>query len=265
MNKRFTAAALGLALAFLVVGYFCYTSNDMKHAFYPATQAAEPYSQEIGFFYPVWALYFLKVFLVFGPGWGAIEAGLLCIVVALVCSERWGTPAWVSLIAPVLLLGVGYCHPFEALVLLGLTLVSQGHAGLGLMLLAFKPQLGFVPGLYVAWQHRREWRAFVPLALLVIGTTGLDLALTGRLWVIPFCHTIRDTPGLSWNASLWPALGWLSLLWLPIGAWALRSQRCEQRRLFIAYVLGLLLMPYWSALSLWPLVAMAGCWRDSTV
>jgi hypothetical protein len=259
-NKRLTAVALGTALAFLVVAYFYWGSNDMSYAFAPATRATEPYGPEGQFFYyPIWALYFLKGMLLLGVEWAAIGAGLMCIVAAWLCSEKWDTPPWITLIAPPLLLGIGYTHPFEALVLAGLTLGLQGHVGIALCLLMFKPSIGFMPGLYLALRHQK---GFTLPTLLVVGSTAVDFALTGRLWLIPFCETIKNTPGLAWNASLWPFFGWLSLLWLPIGLWILFSQRSEKRRLFIAYALGLLLCPYWGALSSWPLVAMVGCWRE---
>jgi len=93
---------------------------------------------------------------------------------------------------------------------------------------------------------------------LVASTTALDLALTGRLWVIPWYHALQGRAWSAWNASPWGVFGWLSLLWLPVGLWAISQQKDERGRLFVAYALGLLVSPYWAWHSLWPLVAMAG-------
>lgn len=267
MTRRFDAAALGIAIAFQVVSFFYWNSDDMVAILCPAVKTAEPYRIGNGFFYPIWTLHLLRIFC-HASHWTGVLAGTWSILVVLTCTEYWYVPAWVALISPPFLWGIGFCHPFEALTFLGLTLAvvywykNEWLVGIGLALMAFKPQLGFVPGLYIAWQHRREWRIFLPPILLILGTTCLDFVLTDRLWIIPFYRMTQSTVDLPWNSSLWDSFGWLSLLWLPIGIWALLAQKSERKRLFITYILGLLLMPYWAAYSLWPLIAMVGCWKN---
>lgn len=257
-RNRICAGALGVVMAVLIVGYF-WPLDDMTTSFCPNALAAKPYNA--GFLYPVWTLYLLKA-VCCTSRWAATLAGVWSVSVVLVCSGKWRTPAWMLLLAPPFLVGLFWGHPFEAFVFLGLTLVVRGHVGWGLALLAFKPQLGVVPGLYVAWTHRREWKTFAPLVLLIIAITGLDLVLMGRGWWLPFYQAIGPMADVSWNVSFWRVFRWLSLLWLPIGSWALFSQEGVRKRLFVAYLLGLLLMPYWAVYSLWPLVAMMGCWLN---
>lgn len=258
-QNRICAGVLGAVVALLAWGHF-WPHDDMTVVLCPAALAQRPYTA--GFLYPIWTLYLLRAFCCM-PRWSATLAAVWSVLVVLVCSGTWRTLTWVPLLAPPFLLGLVWGHPFEAVVFLGLTLIARGHAGWGLALLAFKPQLGLVPGLYVAWAHRREWKTFVPLAVLVIVTTSLDLALgEGRFWVVPFYRATSMVVNASWNMSLWQAFRWMSLLWLPIGGWALSSQGDVRRRLAMAYAIGLLLVPYWAAYSLWPLVAMAGCWIE---
>jgi hypothetical protein len=261
--KRLTAITPGVALALIValaIWVLPQGHDDFTQVLWPAARAREPYAPGCHFWYPAWSLYLLKCVAWLPPHVGLVLVWLCSLGLLLICCQRWGTPGLLVLCAPPFLWGMIWGEPFEALILVGLTLASTGREGLGLMLLMVKPQLGLVPGLVAL---ARKPRAALPAIAVAAGITALDWALTGRLWLIPYWQAMTAAEDFAlWNAGPWRVFGVFSLLWLPPGLWMLLSQKDEHRRLFVAYALGLLLSPYWAIYSLWPLVAMAGAWRE---
>lgn len=262
---RCNAVEYGIALG-LVVGLVILVSptgpNDYSAIFWTAGRVVDPYDQSVyqglGLFaYPIWNVVVLRFAALFPVRVGLACVYLVSVLAALVLAPRWGTPAWLVLLSPVFFKALIHAQPFEAFVFAGLTLIVIGRPGLGLCLLAFKPQIGFAPALLVILRKPRA--ALLPMVMALGATVG-ELFLTGRLWVFPWLQALRHIPGVYWNDSLWGGLGIFSLLWIPMGLWLLDGDL--RRELWVATAIGILCMPYWTSASLWPLVAMVGCWRS---
>jgi len=269
--SRMRAVEYGLAVG-LVIGMVLlvdpYGGNDFSAVFWQAGKVEEPYDKAVYpahhfFAYPVWNVWVLRLLSLPLPGVGLACIYALGVLAVLELAPRWGTPAWLVLLSPVFLKGILFAQPFEVLVFVGLTLVvvgweSEWVVGLGLCLLIFKMQVGFVPALFIGL---RRLRATLLPVLMVLVTTGADFVLTRRLWVSPWWQALSYAPEAAWNDSLWARLGFFSLLWIPVGLWLLKMVWGDLRKeLWVVVAVGMLCMPYWSSISLWPLVAMVGCW-----
>jgi len=260
--------AVGLVI-WLTVAVLSSARDDFSVVMLPAALAREPYGV-LYYWYPPWNTWLLHLWALLPREVGLVAIWVFSICTALIASRRWGTPPWLVLVSPVLFECLFFGHPFEAMLLWGFVLIAEGwendswvSVGLGLALLAFKPQLGWAPGLFVtllALQSSGIRKALAIPVALVASVTLFDFVATGRLWVIPLWPSLDLAPGTPWNSS--PVLGWgpFALLWIPVGMWVLRRITGIRRQLWVATAVGLLLTPYWTTYSLWPLVAMVGCW-----
>ena len=267
MVDRVTAVEHGLALGLfvaLVIMALPGAGDDFSAVLRVAVREPNPYTVALpacrSVVYPIWNVYLLRLLAVFPREVGLSAVWLVSLAAVLTLARHWHTPAWVVLVSPVFLSGLFWGQPFEALAFMGLTLILLGHPGLGLCLLMFKPQLAAIPMLYVAVAF---WRSLLLPAGMVVVITMVDCLLTGRLWVFDWWLALRAAclPG---NHSLWSSVGPLSFFWLPVLAWLLSKwARGDARRgLWLATAASLLVVPYWGAYSLWPLVATMGCWLD---
>lgn len=275
MNINAVSAGIALGLVvFLLVAIAPAGRDDYSKVFYPATQVKEPYNANSYFWYPVWNLWSLHILALLPRQVALLVIWLFnCTVVFWIC-PHWRTSPWVVFISPPFFVAMLFGHPFEAIFVAGITFVLIGWAqspilvGLGLCLMLFKPQLAVVPGLLISLEILRvkqlRLALLFPIALAAFSTTA-DFALTGRLWIIPFLQVLHQPHKVLWNASLWGTFQYFSLLWIPLGIWLLRQMRGYwNRRLFVAITISLLVVPYWWAASLWPLVAMLGCWTKES-
>lgn len=263
--------ALGLVIA-LILLVTPTEQDDFSRVFRPAGQGRDPYASGV-YFYPAWNTWILRGGALLPRAVGLALVWTLNVIVVLACTPVWATPGWMGLLSPPFIACLFFGHPFEAAVFAGLSLASigyrDGHAwmmGLGLALCMFKPQMGLLPAVWVGLcmlgtqAGRRAW--WIPTSL-VLATTILDWGFSGQLWMGPWWRVIQQAPQVvvEWNASLVQGFHFFSVLWLPIGLWLCYKIENFQRRLWLAMAIGLLVSPYWAGYSLWPLVAMAGCWQ----
>jgi hypothetical protein len=280
--KRSQAVEFGIALG-LIIGLALVVAplgrDDFSRFFWPVGRGANPYGPGTFFWYPVWNVLVLRLACLLPRVACLVLIWALNVGVVLWVSRAWDTPAWVTLVSPPFVWAMLLGHPWEAVVLAGLTLALRGWqrgqgwmVGLGLALMLFKPQIGVWPGLLIVLAlsgsregQGRKW-LLVP-AGLVIASTVADFAISGRWWMISLW---QELPFMGQgeniiNHSLTVTFGWANLLWLPVVGWLLWQLRARfvgdsRRELWVAVAVGFLLGPYWSAYSLWPLVTMAGCW-----
>jgi hypothetical protein len=246
--------------------------DDFSQVFWPAGRAGDPYASGL-YFYPVWNTWVLRVLALFPREVGLGLIWSCNVVYVITFALVWDTPPWMALLAPPFLTAMLFGHPFEALVLIGVSLLWLGWRwdrawllGLGLVFCLFKPQLGFLPALVGAYtlasSRRRGWSGWaIPMGFVCLATL-LEWAVYDGLWWGPWWRAMRQAPEVTaaWNASFVQGFHLFSVLWLPIGLWLLSKVEDLRRRLWVAMALGLLISPYWAGYSLYPLVAMAGCW-----
>lgn len=278
--RRVSAAEIGMALG-LLIGLILVVmplgKDDFSRVFWPAAQLDEPYSYPLWYPYPAWNTWYLHLFALYSRETGLLYIWILTLAFMFRFVRVWGTPAWVVLISPPFLFGMFFGHPFEALFFVGISLCVIGLerddtliTGVGLCLMLFKPQLAFLPGLFIclALLKQGRWEGpAIPLAWIGV-ITAFDWIYTERLWIDPWLEVMRQMPAVEhWNASLWIGFYWGSLLWVPVGIWALlkMARGNTAKELWVVTAAGLLLSPYWAGYSLWPLVAMSGCWRKESV
>lgn len=249
--------------------------DDFSEVFWPAGRAADPYASGI-YFYPVWCTWVLRFLGLLPREVGLMLIWSLSLVVVLTVAPVWDTPLWVPLLAPPFVKAMCYGHPFEALVLAGVSLVWLGWhwrltwvMGMGLALCLFKPHLGWSPVLVAACslaldKDGRRWLGLAVPVGMVIVATSLEWAVSGVLWVGPWWGAVRQAPQIAatWNVSRALGFEFCWFFWLPIGLWLVWKVQDFRRRLWVAMAFGLLLSPYWCSYILYPLVAMAGCWRS---
>lgn len=131
-----------------------------------------------------------------------------------------------------------YAGQIDGFIALGLALAVLANpylAGLGLVLLTIKPQVGLLPILFVIY-HRRDWRLFVvPIAIFL-----LSLIHWGW-WVPDWVASILaiEKADEATNITLYP----YSLILLPL-LWFKRSS------LNVWYLVGSLVAPYYAVYSL---------------
>jgi len=267
----------GLALAFLVALVLWMAPlgmDDFSAVFWPAGRASgDPYASGV-YFYPIWNTWMLRVLAIYPPQFGLSFLWACSIVYVVALAPVWGTPSWIALLCPPFLMAMLYGHPFDAMVLVGVTLLWSGWdrqeawwMGIGLALCLFKVQLGLVPALVATYQmvfraRGRRWLGLAIPAGMVSLATWLEWVFYGRLWVGPWLEALCQAPKVAeaYNVAAVLKLHWFWFLWLPIGLWFLPQVQGFRRRLWIAMALNLLISPYWAGYSLYPLVAMAGCW-----
>ena len=255
--KRLNAIEWGIALG-LVVG-MCLVilpiaDDDFTRVFWRIARGWGPIPPST-YWYPFWNTWMLRPLGALPCNVGLVLIWAFSVVVVLKLTPVWGTPAWVVLLCPVFIVCLGYGQPFEAVVFVGLTLVAiagkQWEIAAGIVLLLFKPQVGFLPAVLACWWAlRRRW--WVVLAVPVIMAV-----ISGDWWVV----ALRESGGVGWNNA--PRLGIMSLFWLVPGAWLIvRFKNNLKQQLWVATLFSFLLVPYWTFYSLWPLAAMAGCWNN---
>lgn len=131
-----------------------------------------------------------------------------------------------------------YAGQIDGFIALGLALAVLGKphlAGLGLVLLTIKPQVGLLPILFVLY-HRRDWR------LLVVPIVIFVLSLIHWGWWVPeWIASILEIEksGEVTNITWYP----YSLILLPL-LWFKRSS------LTVWYLVGSMLAPYYAVYSL---------------
>ena len=131
-----------------------------------------------------------------------------------------------------------YAGQIDGFIALGLALAMLANpylAGLGLVLLTIKPQVGLLPILFVVY-HRRDWRLFVvPIAILLLSF------IQWGWWVPDWVASILEIEKADevTNITLYP----YSLILLPV-LWFKRSS------LNVWYLVGSLLAPYYAVYSL---------------
>lgn len=264
---------LGLLVA-LVVWVAPLGMDDFSAVFWPAGRAGDPYASEV-YFYPVWNTWMLRVLAISPRQFGLCFLWACSIVYVIALAPVWDTPSWMALLSPPFLMALLYGHPFEAMTFVGVTLLWSGWdrrqawwMGIGMALCLFKVQLGIVPALVAAYQlvfraRGRRWLSLaIPMGMVGLATLG-EWVCYGRLWVGPWLEALSRASGGAGqcNVSAVLKMGQVWFFWLPIGLWFLSTVQSFRRRLWVAMALSLLVSPYWAGYSLWPLVAMAGCWR----
>jgi hypothetical protein len=278
------AVEWGLSLG-LVIGLVLVVAplgrDDFSRFFWPVGKGANPYESGTFFWYPIWNVLVLRLVCLLPRVLCLILVWGLNVGVAMWASRAWGTPAWVTLVSPPFIWAMILGHPWEAVVMAGLTLALQGWqrgrgwpVGLGLALMLFKPQVGLWPGVLVALGLSRKVQGrrwlLVPVGLVIVSSL-VDFGLSGQWWMVslwqelPFAGQGENII----NHSLAVTFMWANVLWLPVVGWLLWQLRASfvgdsRRELWVAVAVGFLLGPYWSAYSLWPLVTMAGCWHKSS-
>ena len=276
IGNRSQAVQLGLGLGFvgaLVLIVSPMGVDDFSEVFWPAGRAADPYASGV-YFYPVWNTWMLRALALFPRQFGLCFLWACSMVYVLTLAPVWDTPSWVALLAPPFLTAMFFGHPFEAMVFVGVSLLwlgwrwrQAGWMGMGIALCLFKPQLGLLPALVGAYTLAfcaggRRWAGLaIPVGMVCLATL-LEWVFYGVVWVSPWWEAMRQAPKVAaaWNVSALLTLRVFWFLWLPIGLWFLPKVQGFRRRLWVAMALGLLISPYWAGYSLYPLVAMAGCW-----
>lgn len=131
-----------------------------------------------------------------------------------------------------------YSGQIDGFIALGLALGIFGSpyiAGLGLVLLTIKPQVGLLPILFIIL-HRRDWRIFVVPGIIYL----LSFACWGW-WIPEWINSILvlEKSGSVTNIGLYPfAFALLPLLWF------------KRSSLTVWYLVGSLLAPYYAVYSL---------------
>ncbi len=137
-----------------------------------------------------------------------------------------------------------YGGQIEGLITLGLVVAWAAPAwaaGIGIVLLSFKPQIGLFAILFILYK-RLDWRLLVVPACVY----GLSLFTWGWWlpdWLASFPDFLSDEPA---NISLYPwslILVWIPLIWQDLRIWLIVQS---------------LVMPYYAYYSLAPLFTMQG-------
>lgn len=261
--------AIGLVVALILMAGLA--TDDFSLVFWPAGRMSDPYASEL-YYYPVWNTWVLRGVALLPRVVGLALVGAFNVIVVLACSPVWETPGWLVFIAPPFFFGFLSGHPFEAVVFAGVSLAcvgwrrrKAGLMGLGLALCLFKLQLGLLPALVVVYwisgSRESRWLAWAIPIGMIVATTLLDWGLYGQLWLGPWWGAVQRVPEVVWNVSPVRVFGVFSAVWIPIGLWFGYNVQDFQRRVWLAMAVSLLISPYWGGYSLWPLLAMAGCWR----
>ena len=162
-----------------------------------------------------WALWLLLPIAIWPEPIGRALLLLVSLAALAYAAHRFGARPWITaafLLSPPVL----HCllnGNVDWMPVLGFVLPP----GIGLFLLAVKPQMGSVVAVFwlvEAWQRGR-WREVLKVFAPVTVALGLSFLLYG-LWPLNAVHIFESSQG--WNASLWPgsipvglALAWAAL------------------------------------------------------
>jgi hypothetical protein len=239
-------ATLPALLALLLIPLFAYLNvggDDFDPQFYAAGRAWPHIFDAVpvrvvqkggvfGIFLP-WAVAVVQPITLLPLVWARaiIQAGTVSALLLLAGPRPL---AWVATLssAPAILLIFNYAN-LDALAGVGVLLPPAG----GLLLLAMKPQALGLAG--IVWLAERRWRAFIPLAIIVLLAT-----LLWPEWLV----RIRQSPAGALNVSLFP---WTLLVAAPLLWQALR-----RRDALLAALTTPLVAPYIAIYSLAPAIAL---------
>lgn len=246
MSRLVNRTTLPALLALLLIPLFAWLDiggADFDQQFYLAGQGwPEPFAAVpvrplrtggiYGIFLP-WTIAVVQPFSLLPLVWAraTVQAGTIAALL-LLAGER--PLAWLAALgsAPAILLTFHYAN-LDALSGLGLLLPPAG----GLLLLAMKPQaLGLAA---LLWLVERRWRAFLPLAIVVLLST-----LLWPEWLL----RVRHSPAGALNVAFFP---WSLLLALPLLLAALRRRDAQ-----LAALATPLALPYVPIYSLAPAIAL---------
>jgi hypothetical protein len=253
-----------LAVALCIVSIRVMTSyipfaSDWEVYFQPTIQAwidggSALYGEanwSTGFWNPPWMVWLLLPLAVWPVwvGWGAV-------VVATFLAMAWLTKGypkrWLVFTSP-LIVDVVINGQVEIIPMLGIALGWMAGArshllGIGLVLMAAKPQATFLVGLWLWWRHPHRIRALlVPAAVFAV-----SLVIHGWDWPIRWASgpSIFNLMPLVNNSTAWRSVGfWMAPVALVLALWALRLPR-TRINLGALVVINALITPYMNSHSL---------------
>ena len=185
--------------------------------------------------YPIyWLIY---PFAILPPKIGFLVWNLASAVCFVIAIRLWNG-RYLNFALSLPLFWMFYAGQIDGFIALGLALAVLANpyvAGVGLVLLTIKPQVGFLPILFVLF-HRRDWRMLVVPSIVFV----LSLAQWGW-WIPEWIASILEIEKADevTNITLYP----YSLVLLPL-LWFKRSS------LNVYYLVGSLLAPYYAVYSL---------------
>ena len=246
------AAALFVVGLRIVLDYIPFAS-DWEVYFRPATQGWLDGSQTLygkdnwttGFWNPPWMLWLILPLMVW-PVW----FGWAVVVVLTLLAMAWLTKGyekrWLVFTSP-LIVDLIVNGQVEVIPMLGIALGWLADdrpylLGLGLVLMATKPQSSFLVALWLFLRHRHHLRALiVPAAVF-----ALSLLIHGWDWPLRWASgpSVFNLVPLLNNCAAWRSIGnWMIPVALLLGWWALRLPR-TRRNLGAVVAANALIVPY---------------------
>lgn len=246
--------AFGLLAVFIV--NLDWEFADWTQVFYPAAQRPlSPYfpispDRALYYFNPPWLAWLLFPFTLLPPRIALALFLLLTILVTMWCVHRLGgglletllvlcSPAFVRL----------FIHAqIDGLMLLGFTLlltaVNVTTKGIGLVLMAIKPQVLSFGAILYWWQLERHDKIKILLPLL--GVTAVSLLIHG-LWPLEVSQILQYVPQNA-NVSVWPYGVPVGVVLLIVAVW--------RRDVYLAGLATFFFTPYLSSHSLFAYTAV---------
>lgn len=227
------AAAVGVLLALTVTTFSLPGGNDLYLFYLPFAQGClscgyVPYFAQ----WPLAPLAFLPA----GAEWPVYVLAAALVWLGLAWVDR-ANPAVLLLSLP--FLGELWLGQIDWVPALGLVVALRARSpyvrGLGIALMAVKPQLAWLIILALLWRDREWWRVLAVPAVVGI----LSLLIFGPTWPLDWLRASSGLPVHIWRIAsidIWP-LG-AALVWLP---WLARERRA---RVELAALVGCIATPF---------------------